>query len=103
MMIPEITELVENRGLIWHRLVGGIPKGGSTWLPPDENGMGPDGAALIQSWLSEDPLFDPAAPEDYTNTDVFVCGPPVWMKAVKADLLRAGIGEEQIHIEEFAY
>ena len=103
MMIPEITDLVENRGLIWHRLVGGIPTSGSTWLPPDADGVGPDGAALIQSWLATDPTYDPQYSDDYTNTDVFVCGPPIWMKSVKADLLRAGIGEEQIHIEEFEY
>ena len=103
MMIPEISELVDTRGLVWHRLVGGIPTSGSTWLPPDANGVAPDGAELIRSWIGEDPLFSPEDAEDYTNTDVFVCGPPVWMKAVKADLLRAGIAESQIHIEEFAY
>jgi len=103
MMIPEITELIENRGLIWHRLVGGIPTGGSTWLPPGPDGIGPDGAALIRSWIAEDPSFSPEHAADYYNTDVFVCGPPIWMKAVKADLERAGVAPSQIHIEEFAY
>jgi len=104
MMIPEITDLVERRGLVWRRIVGGIPTSGSTWLAADANGVAPDGAALIQSWLAEDPLhpgFDSEA--DYTNTDVYVCGPPIWMTAVKQDLVRAGIPNSQIHIEEFAY
>jgi len=104
MMIPEITDLVERRGLIWRRIVGGIPTSGSTWLAAGENGAAPDGAALIQSWLAEDPAhpgFDSGV--NYTNTDVYVCGPPIWMTALKKDLTRAGIPASQIHIEEFAY
>jgi predicted ferric reductase len=101
MMVPEIQELIETRGLIWHHLVGGIPTSGSTWLPPGPDGAAPDGAALIDSWLAEDPAYHGGG--DYTNTDVFVCGPPIWMKAVKKDLDRVGLDPEQIHIEEFAY
>ena len=103
MMLPEIQHLVNTRGLIWVRETGGIPTGGSTWLPPGPDGIAPDGAALIQSWLGTDPLYDPSAGGAYTNTDVFVCGPPIWMTAVKKDLDRAGVAPEQIHIEEFAY
>ena len=103
MMLPEIQHLIDTRGLIWVRETGGLANGGSMWLPPGPDGMAPDGAALIQSWLGTDPLYDPSLGGSYTNTDVFVCGPPPWMTAVKKDLDRAGVAPEQIHIEEFAY
>jgi predicted ferric reductase len=96
MMIPEITALVEQRGLIWERLVGGFPSSGSRWLPPDEDGNGVDGVVVIRRWVgsSDDGAHD---------TDVFLCGPPPWMDAVMVDLDHAGVPRTHIHTEEFAF
>ncbi len=100
MMVEDIQTLVEERGLIWHRPTGlpNIPSvpgysGGSSWLPPSEDGTPVDGASLIRQWVED----------DVENVDVFLCGPPVWMSSVQADVAKAGIPDHHVHVESFQF
>jgi len=40
---------------------------------------------------------------DVAGHEVFLCGPPPWMSAVRAALRDAGVGADHIHAEEFAW
>jgi predicted ferric reductase len=40
---------------------------------------------------------------DVARHEVFLCGPPPWMSAVRATLREAGVGADHIHAEEFAW
>jgi ferredoxin-NADP reductase len=40
---------------------------------------------------------------DVAGREVFLCGPPPWMSAVRATLRDAGVGADHIHAEEFAW
>jgi predicted ferric reductase len=40
---------------------------------------------------------------DVARHEVFLCGPPSWMTAVRATLRDAGVGPDHIHAEEFAW
>ena len=40
---------------------------------------------------------------DITNRDVYVCGPPEWMDAVERTARHAGVPDEQLHLERFAW
>lgn len=40
---------------------------------------------------------------DLDDSDVYVCGPPAWVRAVVADLRAAGVAEEALHVETFAW
>jgi predicted ferric reductase len=40
---------------------------------------------------------------DVARHEVFLCGPPTWMSAVRATLRDAGVGADHIHAEEFAW
>jgi predicted ferric reductase len=70
-------------------LDGGRARPGS-WLPA---GFAPvsDTAGLL--WLVP----------DVTDHEVYLCGPPSWMSAVRASLREAGVGAGRIHAEEFAW
>jgi predicted ferric reductase len=66
-------------------LEGGRPRHGS-WLPAAYH---PD--AL--HWLVP----------DVRDREAYVCGPPPWMAAVRSDLHAAGVPDDLIHSEEFAW
>ncbi|MFG2041849.1 ferric reductase-like transmembrane domain-containing protein [Dactylosporangium sp. NPDC048998] len=40
---------------------------------------------------------------DVAEHDVFLCGPPPWMAAVRGTLAACGVADERIHAEEFAW
>jgi ferredoxin-NADP reductase len=40
---------------------------------------------------------------DVARHEVFLCGPPSWMSAVRATLRDAGVDADRIHAEEFAW
>ncbi len=40
---------------------------------------------------------------DITRSDVFVCGPPRWITAVKRAARHAGVARHDIHTEDFAW
>ncbi|MEV5610577.1 ferric reductase-like transmembrane domain-containing protein [Streptomyces sp. NPDC052225] len=57
-----------------------------------------------------DAAFDPLAPQSLRNLvpelaahDVYVCGPPGMTRAATTALARAGVPENRIHAESFAY
>jgi len=105
MMLEEIQHLVNTRGLRWVRLIGHMPKTGSKWYPAEnEDDPGHDGAEVIRGWLAELEAAEVGEHHSQAHgTDVFMCGPPPWMDAVKEDLAKAGVPADQIHIEEFAF
>ncbi|PVE58745.1 ferredoxin reductase family protein [Microbacterium testaceum] len=83
-----ITRLVRERGLRHAALLGPRARTASPWLPLSHaEWTGPD---LIR-YVTPRPA----------DTDVFLCGPPPWMAAVRADLRRAGVPAERIHLEAF--
>jgi len=93
MMEADIQRLVNERGLVWKRLIGEPAPEGSRWLPPTPEGGSYDGAALIRQWVDG----------DVENVDVFLCGPPIWMTGAQVDIAKAGIPEHQVHVESFAF
>lgn len=84
-----IADLVRRRGVAHLRLDGRRAHAGSTWLPQSCEGQ--DGAELLRD-----------AVPDLLHHDVFVCGPGPWMDAVRADLDRAGVARDQVHVENFS-
>jgi ferredoxin-NADP reductase len=40
---------------------------------------------------------------DLLEHEVFLCGPPPWMAAVRATLTKSGVAAQHIHAEEFAW
>ncbi|PWJ54123.1 Ferredoxin-NADP reductase [Quadrisphaera granulorum] len=48
------------------------------------------------------PMLTAAVP-DYAEREVFVCGPPPYMEAVRAALLAAGLPEAKYHQETFSF
>jgi ferredoxin-NADP reductase len=93
MMTSDIQNLVETRGLKWVKIIGHAAKSGSRWLPADENGQPQDGPAYLRELLGG----------DVEGYDVFLCGPPPWLKGVAADLETAGVPVDHIHAELFEF
>jgi predicted ferric reductase len=83
----ELAELARLRGLRINYLVG--PRGPhDSWLPA---GYGHPVTALrgMVPWIAAG--------------DVFVCGPSDWMAAVARTVRSCGVGEDRLHMEEFAW
>ncbi|MFC7580269.1 ferric reductase-like transmembrane domain-containing protein [Schaalia naturae] len=83
-----IATLVQNRGLAHLRLDGRRAHHGSAWLPESSDRR--DGAGLLAATVP-----------DLHQRDVYVCGPGPWMDAVRADLDRAGVDPDRVHVEAF--
>jgi predicted ferric reductase len=81
----ELDDLARRLGVQVTYLEGGRPRQGS-WLP-----AGYHPAAL--HWLVP----------DVRDREAYVCGPPPWMAAVRTDLRAAGVPDDLIHSEEFAW
>jgi len=95
MLKGHVARMVEERGLVLHRLVGPPNfNGGSSWLPPREDGGPVDGVDLLREWIGE---------EHVMTTDVFLCGPPPWMAGVLADLAALGVPARHVHEESFNF
>jgi predicted ferric reductase len=88
IFLDEVGLLAETSGLEIVCLPGGRRSDGS-WLP--EGRLGDDHAVLHD-------LIP-----DIARTDIYVCGPPVWLKAVTRAALRAGAARHHIHSEDFAW
>jgi ferredoxin-NADP reductase len=81
----ELDDLARRHGVRVVYLEGGRPRRGS-WLPAAYHP-----AAL--RWLVP----------DVRGREAYVCGPPPWMAAVRTDLRAAGVPDDLIHSEEFAW
>ncbi|MDR2723430.1 MAG: ferric reductase-like transmembrane domain-containing protein [Cellulomonadaceae bacterium] len=101
MMVEDIERLVNDRGLVWIKSIGlpNIPafpdnySGGSSWLPANEDGTPVDGVSILREWVAG----------EVDNVDVFLCGPPIWMDSVIADLKKAGVPDHNVHAESFVF
>jgi predicted ferric reductase len=86
------TELVaQQRGVDVHYLVGPRGIGPASWLPRSSGVVLDDVAALRR-----------LVPR-LRQTDVFVCGPDEWMDAVADTARRAGLPDDQLHLERFTW
>lgn len=88
-LLGEIEEVAKQRGFRLHVLPGKRGAANS-WLPGHLNQI-PDHARLIE--------MNPHVSE----SDVYICGPAPWTRAVEKSLARVGTPANQIHAEEFAW
>jgi predicted ferric reductase len=85
----ELDRLAHHHGVRIVYLEGGRQRRGS-WLPARYGGLN-DVEALLRMV------------PDAAEREVFLCGPPPWMSAVRDTLREAGVGPDHIHAEEFAW
>ncbi|WP_239165132.1 ferredoxin reductase family protein [Actinoplanes palleronii] len=85
----ELDDAVRRHGVEVVYLQGGRARPGS-WLP-ERFAQVTDTAGL--RWLVP----------DVARREVFLCGPPSWMSAVRATLRDAGVPAGHVHAEEFAW
>jgi predicted ferric reductase len=85
----EIDDLATRRGLRVLR-ISGRRRAPDSWLGP-EVGIASDLAAL-RHWIP-----------DVADRDVYVCGPEPWTDLVRATLTAAGLPEDRLHLETFAW
>lgn len=87
----QIARLQQESGVVHVALDGPRAAGSRSWLPGARSGR--RGADLIRQWAQQ--TGDP------DGCDVYVCGPPAWMAAVRRDLAAAGIPAARVHAELF--
>lgn len=63
---------------------------GTSWMNADDSGR--SDLERIQDLIP-----------DLADSDVYICGPTPWTKAVEKTMRSAGVAERQIHAEEFAW
>jgi len=85
---PEIDRLAAERGVTVHYLPGPRRHDGS-WQAAGPAATDADGLRA---------LFPQVA-----NADIFVCGPPKWIGAVRRSAMRCGTRRRDIHSEDFAW
>ncbi|WP_447924441.1 ferredoxin reductase family protein [Georgenia muralis] len=83
----EVRELCARRGAAYVELPGHRLDG--SWLPED-----------AARWSDEDALLDIVP--DVARRDVYICGPDAWMDAARRAARRAGVPQQQIHLERFS-
>jgi ferredoxin-NADP reductase len=83
----ELDWYAANRGLRLFLLEG--PRGPG-WLPAHMSAV--DDATALRRMVP-----------DLLTHDVFVCGPPAWMDAVRESLRTCGVPPDRIHTERFAW
>lgn len=86
----EIDELAKRRGIRVTYLPGRRIRDRDSWLPGN------------WSALSDRDALRRIVP-DISEHDVYICGPDEWTAAVVASARRAGVADEQIHTERFAW
>ncbi|ROO84695.1 putative ferric reductase [Actinocorallia herbida] len=85
----EIREIADRRGVEVHFLPG-RRRSGLSWLPAG-SAHDDDAEALMH------------LVPDIAERDVFACGPPAWLGAVRRAVRRAGVHPDQVHTEDFAW
>ena len=88
IFVRELQWFAAERGLRVVYLAGSRRTDGS-WLPTGYAG-------------SDDEVLQELVP-NISEHDVFVCGPPAWVRSVKRAARRAGAARHQIHSEDFAW
>jgi len=89
LFVPELRTLSSERGLAVLHLPG-HRRGPGSWLG-DGMGQVDDLAAL--RWCVP----------DIAERDVYLCGPEPWTDLVRATLTAAGVPEDRLHLETFAW
>ena len=88
VFLDELRELAERRG-VRLCLLPGHRHAGRSWLPAGY------------------PATDAEALRDLAPhiaaADVYACGPPAWLTAVRAAARRAGVRRDDLHTEEYAW
>lgn len=88
-LLGEVTELARLRGFDLHVLAG--PRGRpNSWMNADLLGE-TDSQRLMQ-----------LAPK-VAESDVYICGPTAWTKAVERSLTKLAVPKHQVHTEEYAW
>ncbi|MEU3456421.1 ferredoxin reductase family protein [Micromonospora sp. NPDC006766] len=85
----ELDQLVAERGLVVHHLVGPRARRPS-WLP-----------AYAEGWSDAEALR--RLSPDIAAHDVFLCGPDGWVDAARAAARAAGVPDAHVHHERFAW
>lgn len=86
----ELDQLRHERGLRVLSLPG-RRRADWSWIGGDVAGDATDLDALLH-WIP-----------DIAERDVYLCGPQAWSDLVRADLLRAGLPPERLHLETFGW
>jgi predicted ferric reductase len=89
-LAEELAEIAKHRGFYLH-ILEGSRKSPTSWLP-----AGPD------DHLTDDQRLIKLCP-NVAKSDVYLCGPAAFTKAVEKSLHGAGTPLNQIHAEEFAW
>lgn len=89
-LIAEMKEIAKRRGYFIH-ILEGSRKNPQSWLPAGVNDNFPDHERLK------------ALVPNIEKSDVFICGPSAFTKAVERSLTKVGTPLNQIHSEEFAW
>jgi predicted ferric reductase len=89
-LAEELTEIAKHRGFYLH-ILDGSRKSPTSWLPAGSDDHLPDDGRLVK-------LCPKVA-----KSDVYICGPAAFTKAVEKSLHSAGTPVNQIHAEEFAW
>jgi len=87
-LLEELKTVCEVRGFGLHVLTGSRGEGAS-WMPAGD--ARPDHQRLLE------------LVHDVAGSDVFICGPAAWTRAVEKTLHRVGTPANHIHAEEFAW
>jgi predicted ferric reductase len=90
ILADEIDRIAARRDVAVRYLAGPRRADGS-WLPAGTDLPVDDSAALLQ------------IVPDVAQRDLFVCGPPAWMAAVRRAARTAGVRTDQIHTEDFGW
>ncbi|NDE69151.1 MAG: oxidoreductase, partial [Microbacteriaceae bacterium] len=89
-LIAELREIAKRRGFYIH-ILEGFRKHPQSWFPAGVNDQFPDHERLQ------------ALVPNIGKSDVFICGPSAFTKAVERSLTKVGTPLNQIHAEEFAW
>lgn len=84
----EIWEIGQRRGADVVELPGRRVPGRASWLPEQ-----------AADWDDADALA--SIVPDVSDRDVYICGPDTWMEHARDAARRAGVPEDQIHLERF--
>ena len=90
VLADELNELATRLGARYVTMPGPRVPGGASWLPASAAHLS-DAQALTQ------------LVPDVAERDVFLCGAPGWMEAVRQAALAAGVPAHQLHLERFVY